>query len=125
MQDSGQGRARERLWTGRWMAGGWIDLSEGLANWRVCHLMGLNEVRRWNARFRLGQLWLTLSMGIMVSALGLVWSTLWKVPVAHLPTGWQNIVFRCVFLGLTFAEARELAPSIAYSPRWGNTLSYR
>ena len=27
-------------------------------------------------------------------------------------TGWQNIVFRCVFLGLTFAEARALAPSI-------------
>jgi ABC-type polysaccharide/polyol phosphate transport system ATPase subunit len=28
-------------------------------------------------------------------------------------TGWDNIVFRCVFLGLTFAEARALAPSIA------------
>jgi ABC-type polysaccharide/polyol phosphate transport system ATPase subunit len=28
-------------------------------------------------------------------------------------TGWQNIIFRCVFLGLTFAEARALAPSVA------------
>jgi ABC-type polysaccharide/polyol phosphate transport system ATPase subunit len=27
-------------------------------------------------------------------------------------TGWQNIVFRCVFLGLTFAQAKALAPSI-------------
>jgi ABC-type polysaccharide/polyol phosphate transport system ATPase subunit len=27
-------------------------------------------------------------------------------------TGWDNIIFRCVFLGLTFAEARALAPSI-------------
>jgi ABC-type polysaccharide/polyol phosphate transport system ATPase subunit len=27
-------------------------------------------------------------------------------------TGWQNIIFRCVFLGLTFAEARALAPSV-------------
>jgi ABC-type polysaccharide/polyol phosphate transport system ATPase subunit len=27
-------------------------------------------------------------------------------------TGWQNIIFRCVFLGLTFAEAKQLAPSI-------------
>jgi ABC-type polysaccharide/polyol phosphate transport system ATPase subunit len=27
-------------------------------------------------------------------------------------SGWQNIIFRCVFLGLTFAEARALAPSI-------------
>jgi len=28
-------------------------------------------------------------------------------------TGWDNIVFRCVFMGMTFAEARALAPSIA------------
>jgi len=28
-------------------------------------------------------------------------------------TGWDNIIFRCVFLGLSFAEARALAPSIA------------
>jgi ABC-type polysaccharide/polyol phosphate transport system ATPase subunit len=28
-------------------------------------------------------------------------------------TGWQNIVFRCVFMGLTFAEAKALSPSIA------------
>jgi ABC-type polysaccharide/polyol phosphate transport system ATPase subunit len=28
-------------------------------------------------------------------------------------TGWDNIIFRCVFLGLTFAEARALSPSIA------------
>jgi len=27
-------------------------------------------------------------------------------------TGWQNIIFRCVFMGLTFADARALAPSI-------------
>ena len=26
-------------------------------------------------------------------------------------TGWQNINFRCVFLGLTFAEAKALAPT--------------
>jgi ABC-type polysaccharide/polyol phosphate transport system ATPase subunit len=28
-------------------------------------------------------------------------------------TGWQNIIFRCVFMGMTFAEARALSPSIA------------
>ena len=28
-------------------------------------------------------------------------------------SGWDNIVFRCAFMGLTFAEARALAPSIA------------
>jgi ABC-type polysaccharide/polyol phosphate transport system ATPase subunit len=28
-------------------------------------------------------------------------------------TGWDNIIFRCIFMGMTFAEARQLAPSIA------------
>jgi ABC-type polysaccharide/polyol phosphate transport system ATPase subunit len=28
-------------------------------------------------------------------------------------SGWDNIIFRCIFMGMTFAEARQLAPSIA------------
>lgn len=37
-------------------------------------------------------------------------------------TGWQNIVFRCVFLGLTFKEAEALAPSIADFSELGEFL---
>lgn len=37
-------------------------------------------------------------------------------------TGWQNIIFRCVFLGLTFAEARALAPSIGQFSELGEYL---
>ncbi|HMF24764.1 MAG TPA: ABC transporter ATP-binding protein [Pseudolabrys sp.] len=37
-------------------------------------------------------------------------------------TGWQNIIFRCVFLGLTFAEARALAPSIGEFSELGGYL---
>ena len=37
-------------------------------------------------------------------------------------TGWQNIIFRCVFLGLTFAEARALAPSIGEFSELGEYL---
>jgi ABC-type polysaccharide/polyol phosphate transport system ATPase subunit len=28
-------------------------------------------------------------------------------------SGWENIIFRCIFMGMTFSEARQLAPSIA------------
>src|SRR5690242_11979383 len=38
-------------------------------------------------------------------------------------TGWQNIIFRCVFLGFTFAEARELAPSIGDFSELGEYLN--
>lgn len=37
-------------------------------------------------------------------------------------TGWQNILFRCVFLGLSFAEARKLAPAIAEFSELGEYL---
>jgi ABC-type polysaccharide/polyol phosphate export permease len=63
---------------------GATDLLKGTDNWRVSHLLGLGEIRRRYVRSRLGQFWLTLSTGIMVAAMGLVWSTLWKVPIAEL-----------------------------------------
>jgi ABC-type polysaccharide/polyol phosphate transport system ATPase subunit len=28
-------------------------------------------------------------------------------------TGWENIIFRCIFMGMTFADARRQAPAIA------------
>src|SRR5665647_3461838 len=54
------------------------DLGRGLASWRVWHLIGIGTIRRRYARSRVGQFWTTLSMGIMITVLGLVWSTLWK-----------------------------------------------
>jgi ABC-type polysaccharide/polyol phosphate export permease len=63
---------------------GIADLLSGIDNWRLSHLMGVGEIRRRYARSRIGQFWLTISTGIMVATLGLVWSTLWKMPVADL-----------------------------------------
>ena len=37
-------------------------------------------------------------------------------------TGWDNIIFRCVFMGLTFAEARKLSPEIAAFSELGDYL---
>jgi lipopolysaccharide transport system permease protein len=63
---------------------GIADLMRGISNWRLSHLMGLGEIRRRYARSRIGQFWLTISTAIVVAALGLVWSTLWRQPVADL-----------------------------------------
>jgi|SRR5215468_8576322 len=63
---------------------GIADLLKGIDNWRLSHLMGLGEIRRRYARSRIGQFWLTISTGIMVASLGLVWSTLWNMPVEDL-----------------------------------------
>jgi lipopolysaccharide transport system permease protein len=65
-------------WQARF-AEGLDDLRSGLHHWRLSHLIGLSEIRRRYSRSRIGQFWLTLSTAIMVVALGVVWSTLWKV----------------------------------------------
>ena len=38
-------------------------------------------------------------------------------------TGWENIVFRCAFMGLSFQEARRLSPAIAEFSELGEYLS--
>jgi ABC-type polysaccharide/polyol phosphate transport system ATPase subunit len=37
-------------------------------------------------------------------------------------TGWENIIFRCAFMGLTFQEAKRLSPAIAEFSELGDYL---
>jgi ABC-type polysaccharide/polyol phosphate export permease len=69
---------------GPWLLVGWREIVSGIANWRVSHLMGIGELRRRYARSRLGQFWLVASTGVMILILGVVWSMLWKTPVAYM-----------------------------------------
>jgi ABC-type polysaccharide/polyol phosphate export permease len=63
---------------------GWLDILEGIENWRVWHLMGTSELRGRYARSRFGQFWHTLSTGILIGSIGLVWSVLWRMPVSDM-----------------------------------------
>jgi ABC-type polysaccharide/polyol phosphate export permease len=90
---------------------GIADVLRGADNWRLSHLMGLGEIRRRYARSKIGQFWLTISTGIMVAALGLVWSTLWHVPAADLvPYVAISLIVWTMITG-TLGEAATLFPS--------------
>jgi ABC-type polysaccharide/polyol phosphate export permease len=60
------------------------ELLGGLQFWRVWHLLGVRELRHRYSRSKLGQAWLTVSSAIMIGALGIVWSLLWRQPVHEL-----------------------------------------
>jgi ABC-type polysaccharide/polyol phosphate export permease len=90
---------------------GIADLVKGVDNWRLSHLMGLGEIRRRYARSRIGQFWLTISTGIMVAALGLVWSTLWHVPVAELVPFVAISLIVWTMISGTLSEAATVFPS--------------
>lgn len=52
------------------------DLRASLAAWRLWTLLGWLEVRQRYARSRVGPFWLTISMGVMIASIGLVYGTL-------------------------------------------------
>ena len=52
------------------------DLAEGLCAYELWSTLAFHDIRQRFRRSLLGPFWLTLSMGIMVGALGLVFSTL-------------------------------------------------
>jgi len=64
--------------------GGLSELVEGLSNWRIWHLLGSGDLRRRYARSWGGQFWQTLSTGITAAIMGVVWSVLWRVPIAQM-----------------------------------------
>ncbi len=74
------------------------DLAEGLRRWELWVTMGLQDVKRHYRRSVLGPIWLTLSLAILVAALGYLYSGLMGVSlhiyVPHLALGflaWQFI----------------------------------
>lgn len=53
-----------------------VDLFGSLKTWRLWSLMGWLDIRQRYARSAIGPFWITLSMGVMVGAIGMVYGTL-------------------------------------------------
>ncbi|MFM0737765.1 ABC transporter permease [Paraburkholderia xenovorans] len=54
------------------------DMASSIAAWRLWTLLGWLEIRQRYARSRLGPFWLTISMGVMIGSIGVVYGTLFK-----------------------------------------------
>ena len=55
------------------------DLVNGFRAWHLWTLLGILDIRQRYKRSRLGQFWITLSMGGFIGGIGLVYSTLFNV----------------------------------------------
>lgn len=67
-----------------WAYAGARDAVEGARHWQLWYLLGSSDMRRRYSRSRLGPAWIMLSSAILISTMGLVWSFLWKQPVADM-----------------------------------------
>jgi lipopolysaccharide transport system permease protein len=62
------------------------DLKSSVTSWRLWTLLGWLEVRQRYARSRLGPFWLTISMGVMIASIGVVYGTLFGMKMSdYLP----------------------------------------
>ncbi|RAR60616.1 lipopolysaccharide transport system permease protein [Paraburkholderia unamae] len=52
------------------------DLRQSVLSWRLWTLLGWLEVRQRYARSRVGPFWLTISMGVIIASIGVVYGTL-------------------------------------------------
>jgi len=59
----------------------WKDIRAGLKNWRMWLLLGMNDIRQRYRRSRLGQFWITLTMAVTISSLGVLYAYLFKLPL--------------------------------------------
>jgi lipopolysaccharide transport system permease protein len=77
------------------------DLAASLRAWRLWTLLGWLELRQRYARSRLGPFWLTISMGVLVGTLGLVYGALLGQPMSdYLPLVASGIVLWALFSGV-------------------------
>jgi ABC-type polysaccharide/polyol phosphate export permease len=62
------------------------DLVRGVLNWRMWGRLGWQETKRRYRRTVIGPFWTTVSLGIFILTLGVLWAQLWKqVPATYLP----------------------------------------
>lgn len=59
------------------------DLLEGIQLWHVWVALGWLDVRQRYRRSKIGPFWLTISMGVMVGAIGIVYAGLFKADAAQ------------------------------------------
>lgn len=81
------------------------DIRRGIAQRRLCYMLALDDIRRRYRRSVLGPFWLTLSMGLMVGAMGLLYGTILNVPLErYFPFLAVGLVF-WTFISTVMAES--------------------
>jgi lipopolysaccharide transport system permease protein len=114
------------------------DLLASLRSWRLWTLLGWLEIRQRYARSKLGPFWLTISMGVLVGTMGVIYGTLLGRPLGdYLPMVADGLVFWTLFSGVVLEGCNSYIASANYirqvnTPRliyvlqaaWRNTVIF-
>jgi lipopolysaccharide transport system permease protein len=71
-----------------------VDIRAAAAQWRLALLLGWQDVAQRYRRSRVGAFWITINMGVMIAALGLVFGSLFRIPMQEfLPFLCAGLIF--------------------------------
>lgn len=60
---------------------GWCDIFAALKGYELAGILGMQDIRQRYRRSSLGPFWITISMGVLIGALGLVFGNLFAAPM--------------------------------------------
>ena len=90
---------------GTFIAAGAADVARAQTAWRIWWMLARNDIARRYRRSSLGPFWLTLSMGVMVAGLGVVYTTIFRTSIGeYLPFLACSLVF-WTFMSVTVIES--------------------
>ena len=91
------------------------DLKRGLSAYHLWFLLGFNDIRQRYNRSKLGQFWITLSMGIFISGIGIVYSVLFNQPIReYVPYVAVNITIWTLISGIVGESPNVFTQSAIY-----------
>lgn len=99
-----------------------VDIAGGILNWDMWGRLGWREVKRRYRRTTIGPFWTSISLGIFIFTLGILWAQLWKQnPKTYLPfltTGmlaWVTVQTIITEGCATFTSAEDIIKSLRFS----------
>jgi hypothetical protein len=96
----------------------WADLVEGMSKSWVWSAMAMEDIKMRYRGSLLGPFWLTISMAIMIAAMGLIYARLFNMEVTHyLPFLTVGLVSGISCRRSSSRAARPSSPPITSSPK--------
>jgi lipopolysaccharide transport system permease protein len=91
------------------------DLIQGVAAWHIWLPFGMKDIRQRYRRSRLGQFWISISTGIFIAGIGVLYAVLFKVPPqTYLPYLAVNYIVWLLMAGMANDSTAVFVEASAY-----------
>jgi lipopolysaccharide transport system permease protein len=80
------------------------DVREGMMSWRLWMLLAWTDIKQRYRRSKIGQFWITLSMGLMIGVLAFIYGSIFKLPLQNYLPYLAGGMIAWMFVSTTLVE---------------------